>query len=422
MFGYYNLTNNRKPIRLVRRIYLFMTHIFFIVPTKESANTLAPIINVTTIVSLVLFAPKLAIATSFEDVNKSIHPNTEYVITATSYPFSIRLFLHENNLVLRLPNGYDALFEKSTSRNQNQGNNIHHHEFLGEILTNSTERIWSIDSDFKVVFRGSYPIKYISKNHATVSLKYRYGKLLTYTLGNTDENNSIGQKNVILSMHKLIRNAETLSCPAELHDEQPSLILEESVPAQSPEDMASCDESGAPLPVGFGEPTNRTTLQINARPSDCNSYFTAYADIDRGTEIEEALSEHNPYLGSESGGHSFPVADYWNNGNVFVLISRDLTADSYDTSVNSDGLYDQLMQDGENIHENLIIPLSDNGEITHTELGVTTTLHASDAQVVYLDVVIQYGVMTPQQQAVIDQAATELLDTYGIVLRIIEIP
>jgi len=80
------------------------------------------------------------------------------------------------------------------------------------------------------------------------------------------------------------------------------------------------------------------------------------------------------------------------------------------------------MQDGENINNNLITPLANEGQITHTELGVTTTLYAEDSQVIYLDYVVQYGVMTPEQQAILDQATTDLLETYGIVVRIVEIP
>ena len=107
---------------------------------------------------------------------------------------------------------------------------------------------------------------------------------------------------------------------------------------------------------------------------------------------------------------------------MFILISRDLTALSYDAVEHPDALYEQLMQDGENIQNNLITPLVENGQITHTELGQTTTLHFDAAQVFYLDIVVQYGVTTPAQQAMIDRATAELLDLYGIVVRIIEIP
>ena len=67
-------------------------------------------------------------------------------------------------------------------------------------------------------------------------------------------------------------------------------------------------------------------------------------------------------------------------------------------------------------------PLTNDGQITHTELDVTTTLHTSDAQLVHLDVVVQYGVMTQEQRAIFDQVSEELFASYGIVLRIIEIP
>jgi len=107
---------------------------------------------------------------------------------------------------------------------------------------------------------------------------------------------------------------------------------------------------------------------------------------------------------------------------VYVLISRDLTSSSYQPDLNPDGFYEQLIDDGENIQENLIHPLATDGQISQTSMGETTTLHENEAQVIYLDVVVQFGVMSEAQKDQFVRASEELLNLYGIITRLVMIP
>ena len=372
--------------------------------TKKILDSLFRVSFLFLIHGVLFISPNTTYAVPSSEISKDEDQAIAFEVSSTRN-LHFRLFTKDDNLILRLPNGHHAVFRTKPFMNKNESihEKIYFHEMLGEIKSKLGRSVWSINDNSTIEFLGSYPIKFTSSNHPSLSFVYRQE---TSTSTNNRENLELlhlrsTSRDSILSIQNLLRRLEKAACPNEGNQ---------------------CQNPDAPLPVGFGENTAQNTLQIDARPTDCYSYFTAYADIERGTEIEEALANHPPYVGSESGGHSFPIADYWNNGNVYVLISRDLTAASYDINENPEGLYNQLIQDGRNIFDNLMTPLTNDGQITHTELGVTTTLHASDVQLVHLDVVVQYGVMTQEQRAIFDQVSEELFASYGIVLRIIEIP
>jgi len=338
--------------------------------------------------------------------------------------FNFRLYANNDALILQLSNGKRAIF-KPTKTNLGQRlftGSTYENRRLGEIETQGSERFWSLPNNTVVRFVGSFPTEISIANTSNLLLTYRNGKLIDLSTRDSSSNEvSPATNSTVTVAQDLLAEAQTIAC--EQFDESGTENNHELASNfQSEQSTQPCQDPTAELPVGFTDPTSGNIIRIEARSYDCHSYFTAFPDIQRGTEIEEALAAFPPYLGSHSGGHSFPVADYWNNGSVYVIHSRDLTAASYDPLITPNGLYDQVMQDGEAINENLIQPLQINGEITHTELGVTTTLSADQAQVIYLDVVVQYGVMTESQREQLNRAAEELLELYGIVVRIIEIP
>jgi len=211
-------------------------------------------------------------------------------------------------------------------------------------------------------------------------------------------------------IQSIIDHVVSLSCerPVSLLGQTPSELFHEiqSINANpsniSDDPPLTCQDTSVLPPVGFEEPSDANYIRIDLRPADCFSFFTAFPAILRGTAIEQALAQYEPYIGSQSGGNSFPVADYWHNGSVYVINSRDLT--------------------GEAIFEKLIKPLEESGAISHNELGTHTVLHAADVQQIYLDVVVQFGVMTDAQREQLSRAADELLARFGIILRILEIP
>lgn len=342
--------------------------------------------------------------------------------------FNLRLFAKDDALVVRFPNGSNATFlpAQTTLAYRLRPDPHYDHELLGSIKTRAVTRVWSLNTTDSIEFLGSYPIKVISQGQPEVSLRYKNGTLRAVTsTGSSPPVDTPYTSGAIVNAQRVILNAARQICPQANSDSEDQSNETSSAYAATQETLdepESCTSTDAPLPLGFTDPVEHPLIRVDIRPSDCQSYFSAFPSIQRGTAIEEAIGNHPPYFGSQSGAHSFPVADYWNNGNVYVLISRDLTALSYDAVLNPDALYEQLMDDGENIHDSLITPLNEIGEISHTQLGESTTLQLSDAQVFHLDIVVQYGVTTPAQHAMIERASAELLDQYGIVVRIIEIP
>jgi len=332
--------------------------------------------------------------------NFSVYDKTQHVNN-----LGIRLYAKNENLILRFENGNSVLFKPSSSQFSHRilKNQSHNNEQLGRIETQNTSRIWHYKQNVKIEFLGSYPIA-VSTDEHRVSLNYKQDKHVRANVSKLNYSPLTEEPAAIIGrMRALLAQAEQFACATENGNEQ-------------------CTDPDAPLPVGFGTSQDSNELHINTRPSDCHSYFTAYPNIERGSAIEAALAHHPPYAGSQSGSHSFPVADYWNNGSVYVLISRDLTSSSYQPDLNPDGFYEQLIDDGENIQENLIHPLATDGQISQTSMGETTTLHENEAHVIYLDVVVQFGVMSEAQKDQFVRASEELLNLYGIIARLVMIP
>ena len=288
------------------------------------------------------------IASTESTLNKTLDKDTSRI-------FDVRLYAHNENLVLRYSSGKNVIFKPYFSQFPHRllKDKVHFNDHMGIIETNNAKRSWRPNNNITIEFLGSYPITASTQAHR-INLMYENAALRSISF--SDEHALLAPQlleRVIERINSQLAQVEQITCPDDSH--------------------AQCTDTNAPLPTGFNYPSDPNELHINIRPSDCHSFFTAFPSIERGTAIEEALSDHAPYLGSESGAHSFPVADYWNNGNVYVLISRDLTAATYLPELNPDGFYEQLIADGENIQENLIQVLATEGQISNTANGQSTT-------------------------------------------------
>ncbi len=195
------------------------------------------------------------------------------------------------------------------------------------------------------------------------------------------------------------------------------LLTENTTEDDCPE---QCDASAYPPSNDFqAGPSIDEALTIDIRPETCQSYFDAYVGIERGSRIEQALAYTDPFAGSVATVRSFPVVDFIAQGEARVVRSRDLASQSY---AEPGSLYERLMRDGRDIEAGLIIPLSEDGFIERTELGRTTRLEASDSVTIMLEVIVQHGMINVDQLDDIRRAASDLASTWGIALRIIEIP
>jgi len=319
--------------------------------------------------------------------------------------FNFRLFSFDSKLVLRLSNGQQFLFHP------HQAAPIHEQVFeapeypvLGRILhyefNNRFHRLNRINLT-------SQPRSSDDGSNFSSALRSADGAVLS------DE--------VIERIRAIILSLQGSVCLIPNTDDIPILIA--GLPdALDPTSADTCQDPSTPLPVGFDDLPPADVIRIEARPANCHSFFTAYSGIARGTAIETALTEYAPYTGSQTGGRSFPVVDFWNNGAAYVLTSRDLTADAYDDAIRPQALFDQILRDAENIQDNILTPLRENGSLSHTEMGTTSTLYPEDVQTVYLDIVVQFGVMSDAQSEQINLARELLLDRFGILLRVVEIP
>lgn len=183
-------------------------------------------------------------------------------------------------------------------------------------------------------------------------------------------------------------------------------------------DLASTD------PHTF-QPVEQTSVQVNAidaRPESCQSYFVAYYGTLRGFEIEAGLAGHPPYSTMLSTIRTYPVIDFIDGENLYVVHSRDLGSQSYDPALHPDALLNSLLTDGEEIQQNFLDPINEHGHISAHELGQSTTIFADEVGSITLQLVIRDGIASPDHWRQIELARAELLRRYGIVLEVVIIP
>lgn len=156
------------------------------------------------------------------------------------------------------------------------------------------------------------------------------------------------------------------------------------------------------------------------RTDDCESYFVRYSGINRGIQLETAISNHEDYRHALFTSRRFPVVDFVIDTTAVVSKSRDLSTASYST--NRPVLYQTLLRDAAIIHERFIAPLRQNGQVSATERGVTTTITDNDVTKVVYELTVRRGTATDFQILQLQRARQELLSRYAITLQIVEIP
>ncbi|MFK7892220.1 MAG: hypothetical protein AB8B63_15490 [Granulosicoccus sp.] len=183
-------------------------------------------------------------------------------------------------------------------------------------------------------------------------------------------------------------------------------------------------ESDSASPHIFQAPFSHTlqTTMIDARPASCESYFVEYYGTVRGFEIEAGLAAHPPYSSMQPTIRVFPVVDFIDGGDMYVVHSRDLGSSSYNSAANPEALLDALLAEGREIRQNFLEPLTQHGQISASELGQQTTIHADDVDSITLQMIIRDGIASPDHWLQIETAREQLLYEYGIELQIIVIP
>ncbi len=343
--------------------------------------------------------------------------------------FNFRLYKQDSRLVLRWEDGAYSIFGQAhlTGQEENNHGTTHRHLAAGSISNSgrSNQWVWIYNHSTRVEFQGSYPTKiiftsdykateypidlrYISKSSDRES-KHKHSHVVEIT----------GDADAIANVQRFLQKLKLEIClPPKQQQEQ----QEQQEQQQKETVNEHCTDPSVEPPVGFEKPAADHVVRIDQRPGDCLSYFTSYPPIERGHAIEQALGLHPPYRGSESGGTFFPVADYWNQGRVYVLVSHDLTAGAFNPVQSTDGLYETLLADAEKVATRLLDPLTNGQVLADSTQAISPALVAEDAKQVFLDLVVQFGVISPAQEIAFDRAAEQILARYGITLRRIEIP
>jgi len=157
----------------------------------------------------------------------------------------------------------------------------------------------------------------------------------------------------------------------------------------------------------------------DVRADDCSSYFDNSDNTGRGFQIEDALASHADFANAQITPTRFPIVDFIFDQTAFAIKSHDLRSPSY---LSTDSVYRRLMSDAADMEDKFLGPIRELGQVQTIEGGLTTTITDADFDLLIFELVIKQGTATPEQQAQITRAAQEMLDLYGIVLVVIEIP
>ena len=269
---------------------------------------------------------------------------------------------------------------------------------------------WSRPNGLAVDFQGSLPYRISRDDDQALILFYNDGRLTEVRGEDYDSlrfhysNGRLGN----VEPHEI-----RFSC--EQHNQD--------IPAFSPASSSTCDSDAHPAPASTQTPSFTGAIAVDLRPATCNSYFVEYFGTTRGQEIEYGLDTHSRYQRYSSTVRSFPIIDLIGDDELLIVRSRDLTSASYDPQIFPDGLYRRLLQDALDIQDKFITPLQTNGFLESTELGETTRVDSEilDRPMV-LEVIIRHGFASPEHIAQINRAREVIEQTYGIALRVIEIP
>ena len=308
--------------------------------------------------------------------------------------------------------------------------------------------VWTTKTGTQYFFNGSRLSRIVDESQHTLLMQYKQSKLHAITDDHGKRIELNYDRNRLISIHKpggftapleidlrVFTTHDAHECQpgdathAESETDEPATpdttgnTTDESFSEADDNPSQACDLSSTD-PHTF-QPVAQTTLQviaIDARPESCQSYFVAYYGTLRGFEIEAGLASHPPYATMLSTIRTYPVIDFIDGENLYVVHSRDLGSLSYDPNLQPDALLNSLLADGEDIQQNFLNPINEHGYISAHELGQSTTIFADDVGSITLQLVIRDGIASPDHWRQIEQARAELLRRYGLVLEVVVIP
>jgi len=108
---------------------------------------------------------------------------------------------------------------------------------------------------------------------------------------------------------------------------------------------------------------------------------------------------------------------------LIAVRSRDLTSSSFNDPSNPNALLYRINRDAREMHDSFIQPLAENGFVSTTENGITTTIHNDgEDQHLVLQLLIRDNIASPSHWEQIALARENLARNYQITLEVILIP
>jgi len=361
---------------------------------------------------------------------------------------------HSFDLLLTADEFNFTIFDESGTRHtfrRTADSSVFQFERSSDVVQESTlsfsnnQHQWSRADGSRVHFTGSLPTSISLTNGNSYELRYRNGLLVSvdqffgnaelqrlfdfeyingqlnyvrragsvwhrYTMGKEGQLNIDALPSVITSSNSISGSSLTDS------DASQTLCVPDETEADA------CDTQASPAPSDFQTLSDiPNAIRIDIRPASCESYFTDYYGTQRGTQIEDALGNHPRYAELDHAVRSFPIVDFYEDGEIRVVRSRDLASTTL-SSERGEPLYNRLIRDGADIQRRLFDVIAENGSITVQENGSTTSISGEEIEDVILEVVVRYDLATPAQIVQIENARQKLLEQFDVVLQIIEIP
>ena len=346
-------------------------------------------------------------------ITESSNPDALQTLDGRNWRHNFDMILTRSNDVISIFDEFGTRhdFELDTdTRSDNSFSLMGNHAQSGRIELNGDIIQWSRPSGSSVDFYGSLPYRINGANSQTLSLDYDQGRL---TRVSDEHSDSLLFHYTNGMLDRVEANEVSYSCEQINHDN----------PSPSPPSSYTCDHTVNPAPESTRTPSFSGALAIDLRPASCNSYFVEYFGTMRGQEIEYGLDTHTRYQHYVSTVRSFPIIDLIGEHELLTVRSRDLTSASYDPAVFPDGLYRRLLADAMDIQDRFITPLQTHGTLETIELGESTRVDSDILnRPMVLEIIIRHGFASPEQIAQINRARADIEQTYGIELRIIEIP
>lgn len=288
-------------------------------------------------------------------------------------------------------------------------------ELEASVLENAGPVITFENSMFTIFGTDSHEHQFYLHSDGHISARNKSaGTLLQLTNGNYEWTHPSGVRHHLQAEHND-------SAQHQCEEAQPHRPPEQPLSSASDNEQ-QCDIENADAHSFQAVPYTGPQMTLDARPESCESYFVQYYGTQRGFKIETGVHQYEPYSSMQSTIRTFPVIDFMDDANLYVVHSRDLGNRTFNSPSRPNALLDQLLADGEEIQTRFIDVINNEGSISAEEMGQSTTITSDQMRPVTLQLVIRDGIASADHWRQIETARVQLQARHGITLEVVVIP